>query len=123
MPPGSEALFLWAEGELFRQIPTAIVETRTIDALGPFAILTVDAEPYDLKRTCVALETVSAAARLVDLDVYSAAGVQVDRGKIGGPARRCLVCERPAGECIRTQRHAPADVIGKVHELLATVGN
>jgi holo-ACP synthase CitX len=106
-----------------RRIPAAIVETRAIDPLGPFAILTVDADPYDLKQTCVALETASAVARLVDLDVYSETGVQIDRGRIGCTPRPCLVCEQPAGECIRTQRHAPADVIGKVHELLAAFGN
>jgi holo-ACP synthase CitX len=123
MPPGSEALFLWAEGELSRRIPTAVVQARAIDALGPFAILSVDMDPHDLKKTCVALETASTAARLVDLDVYSETGVQIDRGRIGGAARPCFVCEQPAGECIRAKRHAPADVIGKVHELLASFGN
>jgi holo-ACP synthase CitX len=123
MPPGSEALFLWAEGELSRRIPAATIRTRATDALGPFAILSVDMDPYDLKKTCVALETASAAARLIDLDVYSEAGVQIDRGMIGGAARPCFVCEQPAGECIRAKRHAPADVVGKVHDLLATVGN
>ncbi len=118
-PPGSEALFLWVSGELEKAFPERHVLKTTHDALGPYALFAIEADPQGAKRRCIEIETSRPSARLIDLDVYSATGVQIDRRSLGLPTRTCLVCHASAVECIRTKRHSFEEVINKVHELLA----
>ncbi|MBS1228084.1 MAG: Apo-citrate lyase phosphoribosyl-dephospho-CoA transferase [Proteobacteria bacterium] len=92
---------------------------RSSDALGPFAIIALAIDPREVKKACIALETAHPAARLIDLDVYSAAGVQIDRASLGVAARPCLVCQSPAVDCIRLKRHSLEEVIAQTHELLS----
>src|ERR1035437_4406441 len=116
--PGSDVLFKWMLGELFVVFPelTPVVEVR--DALGPDALASLDMDPVELKKRCIELETSCAAGRLIDLDVYSARGIQIDRQHLSLPGRVCLVCDQAAVECIRNKRHSFDEVIGKVNELL-----
>ncbi|WP_170285869.1 citrate lyase holo-[acyl-carrier protein] synthase [Propionivibrio limicola] len=118
-PPGSEALFFWMLEELNNEFSGLVVLENVHDALGPYAVMSLDLDPYDVKRRCIAAETKYPFARLIDLDVYSPEGVQIDRGRLGLPRRPCLVCSRPAVECIRLKRHSYEEVVAKVHELLA----
>ena len=117
-PPGSEALFLWVSGELEKVFPERHVLKTAHDALGPYALLAIEADAQGVKRRCIEIESSHPSARLVDLDVYSAAGMQIDRGSLGLPSRTCLACNAPAVECMRTKRHSFEQVISKVHELL-----
>ena len=91
---------------------------KSFDALGPYAIIALQTDPRAAKQHCIALETGHPAARLIDLDVYSAAGEQIDRASLGLAARPCLVCRSPAVDCIRLKRHTLDEVIAKTHELL-----
>ena len=118
-PPGSEALFLWMLGEFSRRFSAQTLRRQTIDALGPYAIMALGVDPVEAKTGCVELETGHPSARLIDLDVYSAEGIQIDRGSLGLPGRACLVCSRAAVECIRAKRHSINEVIGNVDALLA----
>ena len=106
-------------GELSLCFPDLVTPAVTWDALGPCAIMGLDMEPVAVKGRCIGLETSHPAARLIDLDVYSASGIQIDRGSLDVPRRTCLVCDQPAVECIRSKRHFFDEVIGKAHELLA----
>lgn len=106
--------------QLVLDFPGALVLEKSLDALGPYAIIALDIDPPEAKRRCIALETGQPAARLIDLDVYSAAGVQIDRASLGVAARSCLVCQSPAVDCIRRKRHSLDQVIAKTHELLST---
>ena len=96
----------------------SVPASRT-DALGPFAIISLQLDPLVVKKRCVQLESLTLSARLVDLDVYSAEGCQIDRQCLAISRRTCLVCDQAAVECIRLKRHSFDVVIGKVHELLA----
>ncbi len=118
-PPGAEALLIWMLNQLPAVLPGIVESGRYNDVLGPYAILGLDADPRAVKEACVHLETGHPSARLVDLDVYSPDGRQVDRSALGLPARTCLVCDQPAVDCIRNKRHPLNTVINKVHELLA----
>jgi len=89
------------------------------DALGHFALRVLDADPLAVKRLCIGIEESHPAARLLDLDVYCSETGQIGRASLGLPARRCLLCDQPAVDCMRTQRHPYAEVIAKVHALLA----
>jgi len=87
------------------------------DRAGPFRLAVSAAAPEAAKRAALALEN-GPSGRLLDLDVYAPDGVQVDRALLGLPPRPCLVCARPAGECIRLGRHAPEELRGRVDALL-----
>jgi len=118
-PPGTAALFAWALREIKLAFPGLEMCVGDGDALGPWAIASIASQPARAKIACIALEECSAATRLLDLDVYSGAGQQVDRASLALPPRRCLLCSHPAVECIRSKRHTYPEVIAKAHELLA----
>ena len=40
------------------------------------------------------------------------------RAEIGLPERRCLICERPARECIRARRHTADELLARYNEIL-----
>ena len=117
-PPGSEAFFLAMQGQLMQTFPGSSLREESFDALGPYAVIALKIDPREVKKRCIALEAQHPAARLIDLDVYSAAGVQIDRASLGVAARRCLVCRAPAVDCIRLKRHSLEEVIARAHELL-----
>jgi holo-ACP synthase CitX len=117
-PPGAEAFFSWMSGRVARQFPSAVKLAASRDALGPYLILGLAGDPVSLKRECVELETAHPSARLIDLDVYTPAGEQVGRSLLGLPARRCLICDGRAVDCMRAQRHDLAEVVARAHELL-----
>ena len=119
-PAGSQAFFLSIFDQLVLDFPGALVLEKSLDALGPYAIIALKIDPRAAKRRCIALETGHPAARLIDLDVYSPAGVQIDRASLGVAARSCLVCQSSAVDCIRSKRHSLEDVIAKTHELLSS---
>ena len=117
-PAGSQALFSSMCVEVTAVFTGSTLLERASDVLGPYALWALDDDPQAVKARCVRLEASSPAARLVDLDVYSAQGVQIDRKSLFLPGRGCLVCEEPAVDCIRARRHSFDQVIGKVDELL-----
>ncbi len=119
-PAGSPAFFLSIFNRLVQDFPGSSVLEKSLDALGPYAIIALKIDPREAKRRCIALETGHPAARLIDLDVYSAAGAQIDRASLGIAARSCLVCQSPAVDCIRLKRHSLEEVIAKTHELLSS---
>ena len=118
-PPGADALFLWMLNQLPAVLPGFVESSKFHDVLGPYAILSLDANPKVVKKACVHLEAGHPSSRLIDLDVYSPDGQQVDRKTLGLPTRTCLVCDQPAVDCIRAKRHSLHNVIHRVHELLA----
>ncbi len=91
------------------------------DALGPWAVLASSFAPAVTKRAAIDLEATLPAGRLLDLDVYDSSGAQIDRASLGVPARTCLVCARPAVECIRVGRHSAGEVGDAARRLLLRV--
>ena len=118
-PPGAAALVTRTVRTLVRKLPELINLNRGSDCLGMYAIMHLPFAASEVKRRCVAIETAEPFSRLIDLDVYDRDGIQIDRRSLGLPPRPCLVCDRPAVECIRLRRHTPAKVKGRVDELLA----
>lgn len=92
-----------------------------LDALGPFYVALCDLAPQEAKRRAVAIEEALPSARILDLDVYSSKGIQVDRAELGLPPRSCLLCGEPAGECMRLLRHSQAELRARAAELLGAV--
>ncbi len=95
----------------------AVLLGRGVDAAGPWALFLTAAPPDRAKLTGVGVEADTRAGRLLDIDVYHE-GRQVDRASLGLPPRPCLVCDRPAVECIRLKRHAAGTLDEAVESLL-----
>jgi len=119
--PGTAELFEWAWGSLGRALPLPEPRYLGKDALGPFAVMQAPTEPQEVKRLCIRIETQRPSARLVDLDVYDSNGKPVDRASLGLPPRRCLVCDQPAADCQRLQRHSPEEILKAADGLLAHI--
>ncbi len=120
--PGTHALFVEAVRRLRETLPEAAeIHSRT-DLLGPFSLWSVPADPVSVKEICVAIESAPRRARLFDLDVYSPAGVAVDRATLGLPQRSCLVCDLPARECARLSRHTTETLVREARARLDDSG-
>jgi holo-ACP synthase len=116
---GAFGLYKWGFDQLHKVFPGIRILIQGSDLLGPYTFFRVDTDPFEVKKQCVIIETAEPFARLLDLDVYDCNGLQVDRNVVGLSARACLVCQQPAVECIRLQRHTYDEVIAKTHELLS----
>ncbi len=119
VPPGADRLFAWGFERIAAAFPGSLLLAREADALGQFALRALDTDPVAAKRLCIGLEEALPAARLLDLDVHSPSAGQVGRGALGLPPRPCLLCQRPAVDCIRTKRHRCDQVVAEAHALLA----
>ena len=117
--PGATELFRRGCAQIAEAFRGSVLVTADHDVLGHFALRVLDADPLAVKRLCIAIEESHPAGRLLDLDVYASETVQIGRASLGLPARRCLVCDQPAVDCMRTRRHAIGEVIAKTHEFLA----
>lgn len=75
-------------------------------ASGPEAFYAVEADAAALKAATIELEDAQPIGRLWDFDVIEPGMAILSRQTFGLPPRRCLVCDRPARECGRAQRHS-----------------
>ncbi len=85
---------------------------------GPEALYAIDADAGLLKSATVELEEQHPLGRLWDLDVIAPGPRILSRKQFGYPARRCLVCERPAFECGRSRRHGVEALLSAIGELV-----
>lgn len=79
-------------------------------ACGREAFFIVRAGARELKEICSRIEEEHPLGRLFDMDVYDRKGTPVRRSDLGKPARRCFLCDAPAAECARSQRHSISDI-------------
>lgn len=73
---------------------------------GPTAFYAVEAPPAQVKALACTVEETPHLGRLLDIDVLDARGRKWERGQLGYPGRRCLLCGAPAAECGRSRRHS-----------------
>lgn len=114
---------LYSALNLFRKAATEaglfIYEERVFHhSTGPEAVIAVMADACHLKKIAVGLEDGLEYGRLLDIDVFSADGSLLSRTQLGTGARRCLVCDRPAVECVRAQEHDGREVLREVAKLV-----
>ena len=86
----------------------------------------VDGALLDVKRACCEIENEHPFGRLMDLDVLEPVGetvIPVDRGRVGEQPRRCLLCDRPARECMRSHAHTPEEIDGAIDKIVGIHGN
>ncbi|OEU76211.1 MAG: holo-ACP synthase CitX [Desulfuromonadales bacterium C00003068] len=122
LPAGGEALMAW--GRRCVEVKTGahcVVTNR--DAAGLYMLFVCDLAPQRCKELAVKIEEQTPAARLLDVDIYTNDGDQLGRANLGFKARRCLLCERPAVECMRTGNHEPDAIVQSAQQRLSTFIN
>lgn len=96
-----------------------VIRESNINAdTGPEALIAVAGDAAALKAAAVKVEEDRPFGRLLDIDVFSADGELISRCR-EGRQRQCLLCGRPAVECMRERRHTLAELGAKVEALLA----
>lgn len=81
----------------------------------------VDGPMLDVKKACCEIEDGHPLGRLMDIDVLEPSGegvVPVSRDRVGLAPRRCLLCGRPARECMRAHTHTREELLNKIDEML-----
>ncbi|GAK30838.1 holo-ACP synthase [Weissella oryzae SG25] len=88
---------------------------------GPEGFIVVLAGLRAAKVASVEFEQAWPLGRLFDVDVMSkqaqAAG-QISRTKLNLPVRQCFICDLPAKECARLQRHSKAEITAAIDKLV-----
>jgi len=84
---------------------------------GPEAHYVMDVDARMLKSATVELEDHHPIGRLWDLDIIAPRG-RLSRQDLGFPARRCLVCGRPAHACGRSRRHPLEELLGTIGKIV-----
>ena len=88
---------------------------------GYEAYFLVDAPLLEVKKRCCGIESTHPYGRLLDLDVLEPMGetvAPVSRDRVGEPPRRCLLCDRPARECMRSKAHSCDEVSAAIDRIL-----
>ena len=103
-----ERAFAWGAAQVkavlapYETLFDAAIHEKT----GPEAMICVRADAKAVKRRLCALEDGEALGRLLDIDVIAPDGGKISRTDIGLPARRCLLCDKPAPVCARSRAHS-----------------
>ena len=88
---------------------------------GYEAYFLIDRLLLEVKKVCCGIENTHPYGRILDLDVLEPTGetvVPVSRDRVGEPPRRCLICDRPARECMRSKAHSYDEVSEAVDRIL-----
>ena len=82
---------------------------------------TVPDSTLEAKRRACLIEDTHPMGRLMDIDVIDRSGdlvSPVGRDSLGLPPRKCLLCDRPARECMRSRAHSTEDLLAKIEEMV-----
>ena len=102
-------------------LPKAAVREKQIlrQITGCEAIYVVDMDPVTLKRITTAIEDDHGLGRLFDMDVIGPDLQKLDREKVGGGSRNCIVCGAPGRSCASRRLHTVEQLQQKVREILS----
>ena len=100
-----------------REWPATLV-WADVGPTGPAALYAVEADPDELKRALIDLETTHPMGRLWDLDVTDPRLGALSRRSLSLPVRRCLLCDEPAHACARSRAHPLAELLGAIERIL-----
>ena len=123
--------------EAVREAFAPVFEEQKDLETGFEAFFIVGLSPLDAKRLACRIEDTHPLGRLMDIDVIvppegassseapvlpeaSPEGVPHPLGRevLGLPPRKCLLCDRPARECMRSRAHNTEDLLAKIIEMV-----
>ena len=102
--------------ESFEVIQEELLDLET----GYEACFLVQTSSREAKFKAVALEENHPLGRLFDLDVLVLRGsvpYPLSREELGLEPRRCLICDKPARECMRSKAHTTAALLEKIDRI------
>lgn len=103
--PLIETVFLYGAEALASEFSENTVHFERVGGLtGCEAFFSVNADARFLKARAVSLEEALPAGRLYDIDVLTADGVKLSRGK----TRECIICGGAVFDCARSRAHGLA---------------
>ena len=117
-----ERAFAWGAAQVkavlapYETLFDAAIHEKT----GPEAMICVRAEAKAVKKRLCALEDGEELGRLLDIDVIAPDGGKISRTDIGLPARRCLLCDKPAPVCARSRAHSVDALFERANALRST---
>lgn len=99
-------------------------------ATGFEAYLVVSMPPEQAKKLCCDIEDTHPLGRLMDIDVIVDSSTSpgmteelsvrpLGRADIGRPERRCLLCGKPARECMRAHAHTQEEIQSSINVILS----
>ena len=103
--------------EVFSPVRQELFDRET----GFEGFFVVDGALLDVKKACCEIENEHPYGRLMDLDVLERVGdtvVPVSRERVGEQPRRCLLCDRPARECMRAHTHTQEEIFQTIDRIL-----
>ena len=107
--------------DAFHQQAWRLCEERLIhDPAGATLLMAVKGDAAEIKKMAVNLEETKPWGRLLDLDVFSRDGGQINRDTLKLPPRTCLVCDEIAAVCVRSMRHDREAVMTAAYKLAET---
>lgn len=80
----------------------------------------LDTDPYDVKEKMIQIETSCDLGRLFDIDVLLPNMEHISRTDLGYSQRVCMICSRPAHECVRSHFHDKYALIDEVKTIMKT---
>jgi len=84
---------------------------------GPEGFISVDLAPILAKKMMVELEDRHELGRIFDIDVFDKGHNQISRSLLELEPRKCLICEKEAGYCMRNKTHTYEELIKKIKEI------
>lgn len=93
------------ERQLKRHQITILQQKIWVEKTGCEAMFAVNFDALRIKAMMTKIEEESKLGRLFDIDVICKETGHISRSLLGFESRRCLICQRPAHECSRSQRH------------------
>lgn len=95
-----------------------IIEQVKFLKTGPEAVLILNSQAPHIKKTMMDIESNHVMGRLLDLDVYDNAGLQLSRTEFNEKTRKCLLCDNDAKICSRTRKHDINDLLIEIDNVI-----
>lgn len=85
--------------------------------VGNERFMVTSSKVAQVKQIAIEFEDHDRIGRLFDIDVLDSSLKSMSRTELGFPARKCLICGRPAKECARSRRHSVAELQQKIDQM------
>lgn len=112
----SDEIFRAGTAALMEEFFHEILKSEIVDAESGMEFWVIlRGDRHDVKRRVCLIEDSHPLGRLMDIDVIGSGAVPVSRQEIGLPHRGCLICDRPARECMRAMRHTQDELLAEIN--------
>lgn len=104
--------------ELLRRLGDSLVTFTMRDLQTGYEGYFVTTLPaLEAKRLAVSIEDEHPLGRLFDIDAMAEGGQPIPGSAVGRPERPCLLCGKPARECMRSQRHSIPELLKEIKRI------